>query len=270
MQIMIGVDPELFLLDGAGAFVSGHDALPGTKAEPYKVNKGAVQIDGTALEFNTDPAASCEEFLANVDAVMAAMQEMVGHDKKIVAAPVAEFDPEYFKTIPPHALELGCNPDFSAYTGIENPRPDGDRMFRTGAGHIHVGWGEDFDVDDPGHFATCIMAARQLDYYIGAPSLLWDGDNRRRSLYGGAGAFRPKSYGFEYRTPSNVWLNSPETRRYMYEAAIAGINALIAGDDKGAQFGTRAKDIIDNNETDWYLKDDFGLGVDYMQFAKAA
>src|SRR3546814_9684922 len=61
-----GCDPEVFILDEYGAPVSPEDFLPGTKEEPYKVNKGAVQVDGMAGEFNIDPAHTFDEFDDNI------------------------------------------------------------------------------------------------------------------------------------------------------------------------------------------------------------
>ena len=274
MQIRIGCDPELFLVNPSnGSFVSGHDALPGSKADPYKVDRGAVQIDGTALEFNTDPANSCEEFISNIKAVMGQMQAMVEagpyQHLKIAAHPVAEYDPEYFKSIPGSALMLGCNPDYNAWTLDANPAPDTVGTMRTGSGHIHIGWGEGFDADSADHFMDCVPIIRQLDYYIGLATLIWDPDDRRRKMYGAAGAFRPKPYGAEYRVPSNSWLNSETTQRFVYNAAIKAVSDLIDGDDKSAQFGDKAQQIINNNEIDWLDRYDFGTGLDYKQLRAA-
>lgn len=269
-NILIGCDPELFLRDpDTGAFISGHNVLPGNKAEPYKVNCGAVQIDGTALEFNTDPAASCDEFLWNVQTVMDQMQAMAGAGANIVATPVAEYDPEYFKTIPWKALELGCSPDFNAWTYDANPMPDGDVTFRTGSGHIHIGWGE-FDAESEEHFENVCKVMRQMDYYVGIATLLWDTDSRRRDLYGKAGAFRAKSYGGEYRVPSNRWLNSDTTRRFVYNAAVKAINDLFDGKDLAALHGPVARMIIDTNMTDWQDHYDFDTGLDYTGLREAA
>ena len=53
-KFTIGADPEVFVADSlTNTFVSAHDLVPGTKLEPFAVNKGAVQVDGMALEFNS-------------------------------------------------------------------------------------------------------------------------------------------------------------------------------------------------------------------------
>lgn len=269
-ELLIGCDPELFLRDPqTGSFVSGHGALPGSKAEPYKVRMGAVQIDGTALEFNTDPAKTKDEFLNNVNVVMAEMKNMLVENHEIVIAPVADYDPTYFETIPEAARELGCNPDFSGWTLGENPVPNAKVTFRTGSGHVHLGWGNGFDVEDWDHFEFCARLARQLDAYLGVATLLWDQDDRRRNLYGKAGAFRPKPYGMEYRVPSNSWLSRDSLREFVYEACVKAFNDLKAGDDKCEKFADKARNIIDNNDVTWFARegDVFETGLDYSKVA---
>lgn len=272
MRIRVGADPELFTRSRkTGQFVSGHDMMSGTKENPTPVEFGALQVDGTALEFNIDPADSCDEFVRNIAAVRRQMAERVeAFNVDIVAEPVATFTREYFRQIPESALELGCNPDFNAYTLDENPPPDGRREFRTGSGHVHIGWGEGFDVESPEHFMACAVLVRQMDYYLGLPSLIWDKDNRRRELYGKAGAFRPKSYGVEYRVLSNVWLQSEAMQRFVYNASIMAVEDLMSGKDLGAMHGAAAQEIIDGNVVDWYEHQDFNTGLDYRQFMRRA
>lgn len=55
----IGADPEVFV-GREGQFFSAHGLVPGNKRRPHKVDRGAVQVDGMALEFNIDPASSYE------------------------------------------------------------------------------------------------------------------------------------------------------------------------------------------------------------------
>ena len=70
MQILVGADPELFVKNpNSGEFISAHGMVPGTKYDPYKVDKGAIQVDGMALEFNIDPARTVDEFVRNITEV---------------------------------------------------------------------------------------------------------------------------------------------------------------------------------------------------------
>lgn len=251
--VLVGADPELFMKHpDNGAFVSAHDRIPGTKWEPHKVPFGAVQVDGTALEFNIDPATSVEEFVHHINAVRDTMVKMVpGYN--VVAEPTARFDPDYFKfEIPSSARELGCNPDFNGWTETVNPRPDPQgEPFRTASGHLHIGWTEGADVEDRDHFLLCCKVARQLDYYLGMYSLLWDKDATRRQLYGKAGAFRPKPYGMEYRVLSNRWLDNDALMRWIYNTIQVAMADGFAGLWAEDTYGDIAREVIDNNLVDW-------------------
>ena len=243
LQILIGADPEVFMRKD-GVFVSAHGAVKGDKKNPHKVDKGAVQVDGMALEFNIDPASSADEFVDNITSVMSILGSMVP-DYELVADLVAHFGLEYIKAQPEEAQELGCDPDFNAWEdGAPNPRPDGDRDFRTGAGHVHIGWTKDMDIGDPGHRQACIMLTKQLDYYLGLGSLMYDKDSKRRSMYGAAGAFRIKPYGVEYRVLSNAWLKSPNLIRWVYETTQKAVADLFEGKAAFKSYGSNARVLL--------------------------
>lgn len=242
MSILIGCDPEIFTKDKNGTTVSAYGLIPGDKKNPFKVKRGAVQIDGMALEFNIDPAATDDEFVININEVMTQLKLMVpNHDFQIT--PVADFSVDYLKKQPKEALELGCDPDFNAWAdGEAFDKPDGDLPMRTASGHVHIGWTNGQSIDDPSHFGRCIAASRQLDFYLGLGSRLYDKDNRRREMYGKPGCFRPKSYGVEYRTLSNAWLKSEELMRWVFRNAKRGIEDLMAGK---ALFNTSDESVQD-------------------------
>jgi hypothetical protein len=226
-KILVGCDPEVFVKQG-GLFKSAFNLIKGDKKNPQKVRSGAVQVDGMALEFNIDPAADENEFLFNVTDVFTQMKLMVP-TYDVVVSPVAHFDPDHLRAQPAAALELGCDPDFNAWTGVSNPRPDGDRPMRTASGHIHIGWTDKENIEDMGHKNRANMVAKQLDFYLGLASLEYDKDKERREMYGKAGAVRYKPYGVEYRTLSNAWLRSEALTRWVYRNTIAGVKAVMSG-----------------------------------------
>lgn len=228
-NILIGCDPEVFVKQGE-IYKSAHGLIRGDKKNPQRVNKGAVQVDGMALEFNIDPAASEDEFVLNVNTVFDQLKLMVP-TYEIAITPTADFDPEYMDAQPEEAKELGCDPDYNAYTGFENPKPNGKRPFRTASGHVHIGWTSGQDIQDPQHIADAHMVGRQMDYFLGLGSMLFDNDQKRRSMYGKAGCVRIKPYGVEYRTLSNAWLKSPELMRWVFRNAKLGVEKLMAGED---------------------------------------
>lgn len=227
LKVLIGCDPEVFVQQ-EGVFKSAYGLVEGDKETPYLVKNGAVQVDGMALEFNTDPASTEDEFVYNVNSVLSQLKDMVP-EYRVLAVPVATFEADYMKAQPEKATELGCTPDYNAYTSSENVRPDGDVNFRTGAGHIHIGWTEKANCNDGDHLDLCEMVVKQLDVFLGIPSILFDSSVQRRELYGKAGAYRPKSYGVEYRVLSNVWVGSESLTRWVYRTTMKAIRELEAG-----------------------------------------
>jgi len=236
--LSIGCDPELFLKI-SGKFKSVHDLLPGTKEQPYQVPYGAIQVDGVAAEFNIYPALNQEQFLFHIKEVKDALYEqlcinMVERGIRgpfaLVAEPVAYFDQKYFDTLPDTPKLLGCQPDFDAYSGAQNDPPCTVEPFRTGAGHIHIGWGEYLDPNDPEHFITCRDVVRQLDAVLYPLADFWDKDTKRRTLYGQKGSFRPRTYGVEYRPLSNAWLKDKDTIKLVYEVTMKATQQYFKGE----------------------------------------
>lgn len=254
MKFLIGCDPEVFVRDAVtGLLVSAHGLVAGTKKKPLKVERGAVQVDGMALEINITPAATREEFVRNVRSVYDTLAVMVPRHK-LVVQPVAVFDEAYFKSCPDSCKELGCDPDYDAYTGNANERPATTEPFRTGAGHMHFSWTTGADIHDPSHIEDCKDVARQMDWYIGMWTLTYDKDNKRRSLYGKAGCFRPKHYGCEYRTPSNAWLATDDLIGWVFDAGLKGLAALDKGKRPDDDNPGLAQRVIDGNDTNWGKK----------------
>ena len=260
LRISIGADPELWLRDpDTGLIVSAHDRMPGTKLEPHPVNLGAVQVDGVAAEFNIEPTYDAEHFVKYIHAVKGQIKGFVG-GLQLVEEPIALFEPGYFKALPEHVRLLGCNPDWNAWTGQVNEKPDDDMYFdgklmRTAAGHIHIGgWCKNTpaNLTDKTHFDDCRIIAKQLDYYLGMNSLMWDDDHRRRKMYGMAGSFRPKPYGMEYRPLSNVWLRSPKLQTWLWNACYQAVwKCVQEGQQMEDKFSDLARKVIDGNEKWW-------------------
>lgn len=253
VNILVGADPEVFLATKTNNIISAHDAIPGTKAKPFKVEDGAVQVDGMALEFNIDPAKDEKEFIHNIQSVMNQLQAMLPKDHTLVIQSTAHFTKEYIEAQPEKAKELGCDPDYNCYTKKANVKPDASNChFRTAAGHVHVGWTNGEDPHDPEHFEAACMLAQQLDWFLGVPGLLFDLDHERRKLYGKAGAFRPKPYGMEYRVLSNAWLNDAELMAWVYRNTKLAFERLIAGEQIGRIEGQKVSFFFDNHE-EWDL-----------------
>ena len=244
-ELYIGADPELFAFRGNRP-ISIHDVLMGSKEEPHKVSEGAVQIDGTAAEFNIDPCSTKKEFLFRTSKVKKEIEDIIKkNDPTLVlrAVPSVVFDKEEWSRIPEFNKALGCNPDFNAYTGTTNvsPDPSATPTMRTGSGHIHIGWTHFTDKVHPDvHFQDCRQLVALLDQVILPFEHLWDKDTERRKLYGAPGAFRPKAYGCEYRVLSNAWVDKPKVAAWLFDVVHACVEHLSKEN--------MAKSIMDRTE----------------------
>lgn len=255
-KLLLGADPELFVRRIAdGKIVSCHDLLPGTKEEPHKVSRGAIQVDGTAAEFNIDPAPHYDAFVSSIRVVMGKLKEQLGPEYELVTEPCHVYDADYFKSLPDKATELGCNPDFNAYTGLENDPPDTSSTpyMRTASGHVHIGWTKDQNPEDPIFRGDCNTVAKELDAYLGVMSLMWDRDPRRRIMYGKAGAIRYKPYGLEYRVLSNKWLTDTGLQIYVDSQVRGCLNNLFSGGQLYQEkYGDAIRAAIDENQVGWW------------------
>jgi hypothetical protein len=118
-----------------------------------------------------------------------------GQELELAIVPSAEFPKDQLRSRASRVF--GCDPDFNVWAMRPNPSPKCDNpCLRSAGGHIHFG----------GEFKDKIALGRAADLFIGCPSIVYDSDVKRRSLYGKAGAVRDKPYGLEYRTVSNFWL----------------------------------------------------------------
>jgi hypothetical protein len=233
-----GCDPELFVKNEAGVHVSAAGLIPGDKASPHRVELGAVQVDGMAAEFNIDPVDNFADWDKNIRTVLKQLQAMLPKGYALDATPSVTFSDEEMAKVDEEAKQLGCSPDFDAWTGGVNCPPNPDLCqygpnFRTAAGHIHISWTEGMSLSDLQHVINCRDVVKQLDWYLGAWSLKMDLDERRRVMYGKAGACRYKTYGVEYRVLSNFWITTRERRLAVWnrmQQALHDINQKFIPD----------------------------------------
>ncbi len=230
MSTLVGCDPEFFLRDKeTGNFVSAHNMIPGTKQEPHKLDLGACQVDGTAVEFNIEPAKTAKEFETNILTVLRQVREMIPERYEFSFTPAIWYPENYFQSLPDYTKVLGCDPDYSADKNGEiiERHPENFPGLRTGSGHIHVGWTKDADPYDVGHFEDCKMYAKWFSREWSYVRRAFDNDEDRSKLYGSGSPFRPKSYGVEVRTPSNAWLRNKDNYKVMFKFAINTEKALL-------------------------------------------
>lgn len=198
----LGADPEVFLVNMKGNPHSAEGLFGGTKREP-KPMEGLphgyfIQEDNVAAEFNVPATPDVAEWARSLQEGLKYIRAVAKkHKLKPFLSPALEFPMAQLMT--PHAQELGCDPDFNAWTQDKNPRPRPPERMRTAAAHIHVSWDHP---DDEQRWEF----VRAMDVFLGLPSILATDPNPRRRLYGKAGACRLKPYGVEYRVLDNFYM----------------------------------------------------------------
>ena len=216
-NVKIGADPELFFEErGTGKILTVEGIIHGTKESPTPIDdKGHfVQRDNILAEFNIPPAESLTDFKTSIRFVLGYLSMIAELNNCVLnfnSANLIDGDQLVSET----AREFGCDPDYNVYTGKPNVSPDPDMVnnLRCAGGHIHIGY------DNP-TVLTSQELVKLCDIFLTLPTLKFDKDMRRRTMYGKAGSYRLKKYGVEYRTLSNFWLKNVIMQNTLYTTII--------------------------------------------------
>ena len=228
--VLLGSDPELFTLDlEKGVIGSVAGKLGCSKWDKRTFSDDVrIQEDNVLIEFDTNPQGTFDAFSKNLlDGLRACKQvsNEVGHD---IAPKVSShiFTLDELNSFHKSVFEFGCDPDYNALTGMPNPKPSAaDPGLRTAGGHVHIGYKDLLPQGMDFQQSQAIMGV-MCDYYLGLFSMLEDKDDRRKELYGKAGAIRMKPYGIEYRTMSNFWIFETMHHRLVWEQAMKAVESL--------------------------------------------
>jgi hypothetical protein len=228
-NITVGSDPELFIINTkTGKVVSSVGLIPGEKGNPYVADDMpdgfGLETDNILAEFNIPPVRSRLDFINSIN-----------YMKRYIDAFVKKINPDYgikcsaYEVVDADQLQsdqaklFGCMPDYNVYTESENPAPKGTQTNGRSSGfHIHLGYARN-NVD------TSLKMIRYMDMFLGLPSILYDKDTRRRSLYGKAGAFRLTPYGLEYRCLSSAMYANDELMGLVWDQLMNAIDACNTG-----------------------------------------
>lgn len=246
MDYIFGADPETFIQNTyTGEFVPAYVFFPNTgKGNCMELGDkyGGVHADNIMLEFNPPPADTFKQVAASVSAAMSVVNSVMYDaclNKKVTLLGKPRPDAFY-----PMALssikvdsgnraayyqdrvefyEIGCMPDYNAYTRGKNPMPKLPDNIRVAGGHIMIS-ALDERLKDP---EVVTNAVKWMDILV-MPTIIQglktcgqytpELSRIRRTYYGKAGCFRPKEfpngyYGIEYRTPGPEWIKLAESRR---------------------------------------------------------
>lgn len=228
-KITIGADPELFIIDEkTKKVISSVGKIPGEKGNPYVSDDMptgfGLETDNILAEFNIPPVSNEASFINNIEYMKQYIDKFVKNinpDYGILCAASKTVDKSQLQS--PQAQLFGCDVDYNAYTEAPNPKPEGSKTNLRSAGfHIHIGY-ENPNID------MSVLLVKYLDMYLGVPSVIYDKDKRRRSLYGKAGCFRLTSYGVEYRVLSSAMMKDVETLRFVWRQLQKALLAASRG-----------------------------------------
>lgn len=243
MNFTLGSDPEVFLkknIDGRDEYFPAIGVINGDKYDPSPIDDEgrSVLVDNVMLEFNTLPSKSKREFVKeHLDFINYIQNDIKREDCFISKRCFVEFHPRFLDS--EIAQTFGCDPDYNAYTLKANIAPKGDVNTRSAAGHIHIGY--DNHTQD-----ESIALIKLLDLTLGVPSVIDDKDRHRRQMYGKAGCYRLKSFGFEYRTLSNYWIFSEKDLNKVYEGVELAFDLRKKGLSLSKQEENLVVDTINN------------------------
>lgn len=245
--VLIGSDPEVFVGNN-GTVLSAIGKVGGSKNEPLPVELGALQEDNVLLEFNINPASSVQEFETAIKHVLSQAENSIANFQLEVIRGLSShiYEEELLRSFGQSAFVFGCEPDYNTWEGEVNSFPrDVNPCLRTAGGHLHIGFGHIGEV----YYDIQERVGQMCDYMLGLPSLLLDGDDLRRSLYGKAGAIRYKQYGIEYRTLSNFWIFQDATIHWAYQGARAAYERVAELDSfTRVVSGQDVQNIINTND----------------------
>lgn len=227
----IGHDSEFGLVSN-GSIVSALDVL-----EMVTVAEGSVFPDNMNAEIAITPVDSVSEFHRKTETLLQIISDL-GYQGDF--SPVITYPDSGLKH--PKAYQSGCNPDMSAYTLQKNISPNLKDFgsVRSAGGHIHIG------DDDINPFNT----AKAVDLFVTLPLMLLEGVNDRRKMYGQAGSLRLKPYGVECRSLSNVWVNDPARREFVWENVMKAIEYGKRKDMSALDSWVDIPLAIDNHDID--------------------
>lgn len=206
-QVKFGSDPEFF-------FLKDDRVVPGIYSA-----RGMARVAPDGFQAELHPGASdCRQVAGkNIgSALYHAVNRASREGYKIDFSVGREIDDITFFSVPETERRFGCNPTKTPYSKVRVPKGTRTR-FRSCGGHIHLGNSRLAKLEESEQYKLVQL----LDIICGNTCVLIDRDHaniKRRKLYGRAGEYRMKSYGIEYRVPSNFWLNG-----YVLWSMVSGL-----------------------------------------------
>lgn len=225
-NFLTGADIEAFLMkQETGEIISAEGIIKGTKRKPFNFDPSspfwATSLDNILAEYCIPPARTREEFVQNVTKSIGYIKSILPEGICIASIPSAVIHDKYLQSA--NAKLFGCESDYNVWKKEVNKKPQAENInLRSSGQHIHGSY------DNP-CIDTTEKIIKTLDAFLGVPSILMEPENERRKLYGKAGAFRFKDYGFEYRPLSGFFASSPDLIGWCFDNTQLAVNFINDG-----------------------------------------
>lgn len=221
-NVQLGSDFELFLYDNdAKQYINAKPFIKGSKEAPFNFDRSnpfwRTCLDNVLAEGNIKPARTRKEFVDGINKVMNYIKSIVPKNVSLHAIPAVDMPEDELNS--PESVEIGCEVDYNAYTLSSNPTPILSSNLRSAALHIHLSY-------DDMNLITSTEWIKAMDLFLGLPSIMIEPDNKRRDLYGNAGAYRISPVTTEYRVLSNFFLKDDNLINWVYNNTLLAIDFI--------------------------------------------
>ena len=256
---VFGSDPEFF-------FKKDGKVLP--SSEVINEETRGVIIDGFQGELNPAGNTCRQSSGSNIAYALYQAGRLANKAGAKISFDMGQFiTDDVWYMVPRELKRFGCSPTMNVYED-KFRRVSGLReRFRSAGGHIHIGG---VGTTSPDYLKENIDKIVQvMDIVVGNTCVLIDRDPlnaRRRKIYGRAGEHRMKSYGLEYRVPSNFWLKDYVLWSLVSGLARCSVSIHKSGhaDNLISKFDMRkVRKAINDNDFD-LAKDNLNILRDYI------
>jgi len=257
-----GSDPEFIAINiDTQQPISCVGKIGGTKHEPLSIGEGCSrQEDNVLAEVCIPPVTNKKDFVKYITYAKNEVNKLLTKfNAKLISASSMEYPNEELQS--KAARKFGCSESWCAWTGESVDVPPAEMVgnLRSAGFHIHIGFKgdiEDFDLIE-----TLI---RNMDKYLGLPSLIIDRDTDRRKIYGKAGDFRSEELAddiikIEYRTLGANMGATDELMEYCFDQTLLAIEATNRGESPDPVI----EKIIDNSDSESaaLLIEEYGINL---------
>lgn len=241
----IGADVECFLSEKqTGKIVSAEGFVKGTKNLPFQFDPNekfyATSLDNVLAEICIPPARECKAFVESINKSFGFVAASLPERLCTVHIPSAILSEEFLTT--DQAKIFGCEPDYNVWLRAMNQKPVAENpALRSSGFHVHVG----FEEPTTEVVEQCV---RTMDLFLSVPSILIEPENERRKLYGKAGAFRFKDYGFEHRVLSGYFASSDALKAWVFDNTVKALEFVNKGGyEEVESVGSLIQEAVNNN-----------------------